>query len=231
MKYFYFIFLLTNSIQAQSHSEILVNNTWRLVSFNNECFAFTPENPTEYDPNQIFLNFSQEGESIIYHTQICKTIDGLIQLTETEIEFLIAVTEGEGCQEPTSQQYEIGYECAVSALYSYTIIEENGFYVLEMNNDIFMGAIFTTEALNTTEVDYDQISFYPNPVKDKLTLENPDLKINQVKITNANGKLLLLQKVNSTKTEIDFSSFPKGVYILTAESKGKIIKAEKIIKN
>src|SRR5690606_18401639 len=99
-----------------------------------------------------------------------------------------------------------------------------------LSSSIFCTAVFTNKSLSNQEVSQNSISTFPNPVQNKLTLENPNLKITKVKITDVKGNLILQQKINSLKTELDFSHFSQGIYFLTAESNGKFLKTKKIIK-
>jgi hypothetical protein len=88
------------------------------------------------------------------------------------------------------------------------------------------------DELNTENQQENKLIFYPNPVHDKLIVENQNFEIQQIKIMDVSGKLLLQQKIDSVKTEIDFSKYPKGMYFLIAQSaNGNIIKTEKIIKS
>jgi hypothetical protein len=55
--------------------------------------------------------------------------------------------------------------------------------------------------------------------------------MSSVKITDISGRVILMQKADSEKIEIDFSGFPKGIYFVSAESEnGANFKTEKIIK-
>ncbi|MBA5630109.1 T9SS type A sorting domain-containing protein [Moheibacter lacus] len=231
MKYLFILFLFSsiNFVSAQTNSEILLNHTWRLISFDNECFGFGPIEDGEFDPNNILLTFSEESGNLSFHTEMCQSIDGTVEMNDTEINFDITNTEGEECVNPINQNYEVGFQCAMNGEYDYTITEENGFYKLLVSNDIFMGAEFTTEVLNTNDLPSNSVSIYPNPVLDKLTIENPKLEIESIKITDASGKHIFQQSANAPKIEIDFTHYPKGVYFITIESKGKT-KTEKVIK-
>lgn len=231
MKHLYIFILLGTFVHGQSDVELLLNNTWHLVEFNNECFGITPENPDEFDINNITLNFYDYDDHIHYITEMCTRIEGGAYINNSEIEFITMLTEGPSCENPINFQYDKGYQCAMSTKYDYSITENSdGTLTLYMENDIFMSAVYTTQLLFTEEFNYNNFSIYPNPVKDKLTFENPDLKITQIQITDAEGKLILEQKINSVKTEIDFSALSKGIYFIRIESDGKIIKTEKVIK-
>ena len=71
---------------------------------------------------------------------------------------------------------------------------------------------------------------FPNPVKDKLMIENPDLKITSVKLRNASGKLVVNQNVYTKRIKINLKHLPKGVYFVTIEQNGKRLKTERVLK-
>jgi hypothetical protein len=75
-----------------------------------------------------------------------------------------------------------------------------------------------------------QMLIYPNPAKEKLTIETPPVSTKtDLTIMNLNGVEILSQTVTGPKTQLDLSSLPAGVYLVrltndrTAEI-GKIIK-------
>ena len=61
------------------------------------------------------------------------------------------------------------------------------------------------------------IHTYPNPVKDKLTVtyEGTFTKDVELKIVNSIGKQVYSKKILGQKTQIDFSPFSSGVYLLS----------------
>jgi glucose/arabinose dehydrogenase len=71
-----------------------------------------------------------------------------------------------------------------------------------------------------------KISIYPNPVVDKLNITS-NKPINEVSIYTIEGKLL---STHTNPSQIDFSKYPKGVYMVTVSS-DKVIKTQKVIKN
>lgn len=81
--------------------------------------------------------------------------------------------------------------------------------------------------LNTEDFKAGNLSFYPNPVKDKLNLNLINSgNIDSYSISDVTGKQILNQKVNSANVEIDFSGFSKGIYLIkvTSEKQHKTIK-------
>jgi hypothetical protein len=56
--------------------------------------------------------------------------------------------------------------------------------------------------------------FYPNPAKDKIILANFDADDLDVTIFSITGEILLHNRLNSSPTEINIQSLPKGIYII-----------------
>jgi hypothetical protein len=80
------------------------------------------------------------------------------------------------------------------------------------------------ETANNTE-----ISFYPNPVKDVLTINGIDDQNSQLSIYSVDGKLLLQKTLNPGFNEVNLNELDKGVYVLQIIS-SKNIRSERIIK-
>lgn len=79
---------------------------------------------------------------------------------------------------------------------------------------------------NDPRPDEDFITIYPNPVQEKTFFKG---SFEQVKIYNINGRKINARVIHSdNKGQIDFSNFPKGVYILHFKHKNEI-QTEKVI--
>jgi len=68
-----------------------------------------------------------------------------------------------------------------------------------------------------------EISIFPNPVIDFITIQTPEYK--STSIYSVNGRLL----IKSTQTQIDLSTLPKGVYFVLVETLNGIVE-KKFIK-
>lgn len=122
-------------------------------------------------------------------------------------------------QENTTFQYEITTDPEWSHIHQLIITNPEG-------NKAYYG----NDALNTAENNLTSFNVYPNPFHEKLGIENPHLKFDEIKIIDANGKLVLSKKINSQKIELDLSSFSNGIYFIQFISDHRILKTEKIIK-
>ncbi|MEN2398224.1 T9SS type A sorting domain-containing protein [Flavobacterium sp. MC2016-06] len=83
-------------------------------------------------------------------------------------------------------------------------------------------------SLSTPDFALSGFKFYPNPVKNILTVNHTSV-IDEVQIFTVSGESVLFKKINSTHSEIDLSHLSTGVYLLNVKSDGKE-KSMKIIK-
>ncbi|MBN8641108.1 MAG: T9SS type A sorting domain-containing protein [Flavobacteriales bacterium] len=84
------------------------------------------------------------------------------------------------------------------------------------------------ETLSNPNFVFSNLNFFPNPVKNNLTISNTFL-IDSIKITSILGQNILSQNVNSLQTEIDMSELSKGIYFVKIISEGQE-KTVKIVK-
>jgi len=74
-----------------------------------------------------------------------------------------------------------------------------------------------------------ELSIYPNPAIDILTIETTRSGQHTVEIASVNGQLLFIDKIEEPTYQIDLSSFQKGLYFITVRS-SDFVRTEKIIK-
>jgi hypothetical protein len=71
---------------------------------------------------------------------------------------------------------------------------------------------------------------FPNPVKDKFTLETKDITTDTfLSILNVSGQELLRRQITEQKIQIDITKLPVGVYIIRLMNE-KTVEVGKIIK-
>lgn len=73
------------------------------------------------------------------------------------------------------------------------------------------------------------VSFYPNPVKNSLVIENAD-QVEMVIISNMVGQEVITISQLQTRMEVNTSSMERGVYFLTFVAKDGSRRTEKIVK-
>ena len=88
--------------------------------------------------------------------------------------------------------------------------------------------IIKKESLATQEVNKTKLTYYPNPVKDVLTIKN-DHNIKNIEIFDLSGKTLIKKVYDSANIDVDISELPKGTYMvkISSENSKKTIKVIK----
>ncbi len=76
-----------------------------------------------------------------------------------------------------------------------------------------------------SEIKEAEINIYPNPVNNILTIDLKNIKEKnlQLEISNLLGQMLYASKISSSKSVIDISAYPSGVYFVRLISPEKII--------
>jgi hypothetical protein len=72
------------------------------------------------------------------------------------------------------------------------------------------------------------VSIYPNPTKDKITIKANGVEL--VEIENANGGVVKTISINTNQVEIDLSNLPKGIYLVKVTTSNQIIVKKIILK-
>ena len=96
---------------------------------------------------------------------------------------------------------------------------------------------FTTEfvaALAVETFTESNISMYPNPAKDQVTisLDNTDEIIANINVIDVLGKQVIrLNKVNEITKSVDISSLNAGIYFIEIETQNKLVVKRKLIVN
>ena len=83
--------------------------------------------------------------------------------------------------------------------------------------------------LAVVETAKNNIKAYPNPVKDIFNIEAQG-KIKSVKVYDATGKQLFTKDLNEAKSQIDFSRFNSGVYVVTTLLENGTSTSTKVVK-
>lgn len=111
--------------------------------------------------------------------------------------------------------------------YAHNDIADLNFYRLLMidNN----GKFTISKILNLSKKSRGEITFYPNPVTDKLVITLPNNEIAYARFINSNGQVIKTMQLNKAITTIDINDFKRGVYTIRI-IQGALIKTEKIIK-
>lgn len=73
------------------------------------------------------------------------------------------------------------------------------------------------------------ISVYPNPTSDFININSSEIENFDVLIVDVNGRSIINQNVAGNQTQIDFSNFANGIYILSI-NKNNQVETYKLIK-
>lgn len=83
-------------------------------------------------------------------------------------------------------------------------------------------------SLANTSFSNSNFTFYPNPVKDVLTISNSE-NISKVQVINLLGQEMIVKTVNDNQGQIDMSGLSTGTYLVKITS-DKLVKTIKVIK-
>ncbi|MNK10885.1 hypothetical protein D3C87_289180 [compost metagenome] len=98
-------------------------------------------------------------------------------------------------------------------------------YGIESTNRL---AVTVLKTLGINDNQFTGMTYYPNPIKDVLTIVNNN-DIETVNIVNMLGQTILNKQINNSTAQMDLSSLQSGVYIVNITSGGKN-KTIKVIK-
>ncbi len=89
-----------------------------------------------------------------------------------------------------------------------------------LNNPIYetVQLINMNQPLAINDITKDEISIYPNPVENILTIKNSKFKINDAKVYSAVGNLVLSTQFQNKKNIIDVSNLSNGIYFVKLET-------------
>lgn len=152
------------------------------------------------------------------------------ECTNNTIDGLILEASATGVYKKSFTIGTVDYNNTIEGAY---LIDDNNLLVIGKEDDwqgypdMYLAKIDVT---NTADLFSNQllanISMYPNPVKDILTVQTEE-NITSIKVMNLEGKSVL----NSTSKEINVSSLVNGMYILEVENTSGVISTAKFIKD
>lgn len=102
----------------------------------------------------------------------------------------------------------------------------------EGNAEIGFQQAYDSETVSVEEtVSPLQLSLYPNPTVDKVTVQNPELLNLKYELTTLDGKLILSDENSLDTLSFDLSDKPAGMYIVRfTDTQTNLTKTYKIIK-
>lgn len=102
---------------------------------------------------------------------------------------------------------------------------QNGSYAVIITQS---GCADTSACYNITNVgiqslDQNEVSFFPNPVSDQLTIEFQNIEPTIIKIMSIDGRLILEKNEQSQKVILDLTELSTGVYVIKLEQNSRQI--------
>lgn len=121
-----------------------------------------------------------------------------------------------GSNEPASHGY-VRFSVKLDAgLAVGTQIRNKGYIYFDSNPAVLTNSVLNTlvsgTAISTNLITEGDVKVYPNPVTDKITIEN--LQNGRFIISDITGKVIIEQEMHDNITVLDISKYPAGVYIL-----------------
>jgi len=109
--------------------------------------------------------------------------------------------------------------------YSFTTV--GNIIYMDITNSI--GEVATFYAVNLSQDEFlkESISIYPNPVSEVLNIKSSGISIEDLKVYDMNGRLVL--ESHSKDGQVNMSTLQKGVYVLTVETSVGVLR-EKMVK-
>jgi len=95
--------------------------------------------------------------------------------------------------------------------------------------DLFFTENCTACATGLEEMLHPEVSVYPNPAHELVTIQTAHPAYMSVEITSSTGQLISIKALDGTTLLLDLSSFEKGVYFITIRSKD-LLTTRKIVK-
>ncbi|AWA30823.1 hypothetical protein HYN48_12445 [Flavobacterium magnum] len=136
----------------------------------------------------------------------------------------IDIANYNGINSGTAMQESINFTVPADGVYYF------GFNAYSAANQyfIYVDDVMVDVSLSTPGIENDRFSYYPNPVKNVLTLTNTK-NITSVEVYNMIGQRLIVKNDNSTTSKVDMSGLPNGSYVvkMTADGMTKTVKVLK----
>jgi len=102
-------------------------------------------------------------------------------------------------------------------------------YARDSSRNISDFEAFTITGVGISNIPADQISLFPNPTDDKITIQTKAPGDCLIEIFSMNGQIILCRNFLGILHQIDLSSFDSGVYFITIRS-NHLTTTRKIIK-
>ena len=147
----------------------------------------------------------------------------LININALQAQETVPATGGEATGEGGTSSYSVG---------QITYTTDNG-----TNGSVAKGVqqpyeISIVTGIEATNINL-ELSVYPNPTTDRLTLAVKDTELNNLKfqLYDLSGKLIQQDQLREQNTQINMQNLAAATYLLKVTDSNKVVKTFKIIRN
>ena len=167
--------------------------------------------PPIYASLEISENLDYSGEAA------CNTFTGTYMYDPVEdtlhsIEFSHTNTD---CVFHYHNKFETQYFATINSNWSYEITDDGVGLQLRTHNLFGLSATYTNYTLSTPDIKKVDITVYPNPVNDLLTIVSPNNEIHSISMHTIDGKKInSFEKIYQSGNEISLANLKSGVYFL-----------------
>jgi hypothetical protein len=106
-------------------------------------------------------------------------------------------------------------------------VNEDGFYF----DDLSVNTISASTGTKMfDESNFNQLSIYPNPAQNKVTIESNDL-LNSIEILNSTGALIYKTNSSDLKYQINTDNWAEGIYLVKVTCKNGKVTGERLLIN
>lgn len=204
--------VISSEIKKYNSNGILISNFGNSGTITNSNFGFI-NIIFDNNDNPLFSGTKSYGSELFNPLMVKYTKDGTLDTTFNQ----------------TGIYEELNSSLAYFTHLSYTPLAANQIITSGVSDNQyskFISKYKLTDVLSTNENTLSPLTIYPNPVRDKFTIQNSSKqKIQSVKVFSTDGKLLL--QSNSEKNNIEKLS--QGLYIVEIKTDTNLYK-KKIIK-
>ncbi len=186
-----------------------------------------------YDDNNGFpgnilveLSAKSKADSLWLWTDPNDNIEKTIVNYELELDKIINISEGWFSVSSNNEACELVWVSGDnSPVTGAAILDSSGVWkgIRSLNY------CFYFEQVSNSEINFEGILIYPNPVTDILHIDNLN-KISQMHLYDIQGKRLLEKSVDKSSMKIDMNNYSRSIYLLSLEDDDGIIKTYKVFK-
>jgi hypothetical protein len=214
-----------------------VNNTWQYKEKTNSKFDSNNMFTSVVNENYVSSNNSWEySDSTFYSNQgddidFYETYDwGGIAWEKSEKDDLFHNTSYSYSDLLLPIEYQEDDEIAKYFTHMITKLdiyeEDGGNWESDMTANFFYASITINSLENNKQ---ENLSIYPNPATDFITIANKSNKLLNIYIFDISGKKVIQQSFNSSK-KVDLSKLESGVYFIQLVDEAEMIYTKKLIK-